>query len=301
VRLFDHPLYTHGLAREARFPRNRYVRIRQGLEEAGAPVRWGIAPQCGRDHLLLAHDPAYVDAFLEERLPRDVVRRIGMRPWLPSIVPRTRAIVGGALSALDAALEEGIAGNLAGGTHHAHYDWGSGYCVFNDLAVVAHEALSRGVERLAVLDLDVHQGDGTATLFAQVPQVRTVSVHCATNFPFTKTLSDLDVPLPRGAGDAAYLHGVDVALADIEAFQPQLVLWQAGVDALAADRLGHLEVSREGMAERNHRVLSAVRGRLNVPLVVFMGGGYAKPLDPTVAAFVDLFQACAQAHGGGFR
>ena len=245
-----------------------------------------------RELLLLAHDADFVDRFLAGDLTDKEEKRIGLTPWTPSMIQRTLVLMGGAVEATEHALSHGgVAGNMAGGTHHAHRAFGSGYCVFNDLAVCARHALEHlGVERVAVVDLDVHQGDGTATILADEPRACTISVHCSTNFPFRKSQSDHDFPVPPGSGDEVYLSTVREALETCTAFKPDLILYQAGVDGLEADALGKLNVSREGMRQRNHLVFEAAR---DVPLVVFMGGGYAKPIDASLDAFFDLFSDAA--------
>ena len=220
-------------------------------------------------------------------------RRIGLRPWLPTIVPRTLRIVGATLAATRDAIATGSgAGNLAGGTHHAHHAAGSGYCIFNDIAVAARVALAEhGLERVLVVDLDVHQGDGTATIFADDPRVFTWSVHCAENFPFRKQRSDLDCPVPEGSGDGPYLEALETHLDRLlDSQRPQLVFFQGGVDPLQTDKLGRLNVSRAGLQRRNARVLSALRERA-VPHVVVMGGGYGAPLSDSIDCHADLFQA----------
>ena len=205
--------------------------------------------------------------------------------------------MGGAISALQSVAEYGgFAGNMAGGTHHAHRDFGSGYCVFNDLAICAKYALQKlDFQRVRVLDFDVHQGDGTATILAQDDSVLTVSVHCGVNFPFRKTQSDHDFVLEKGSGDAAYLNAVASAIEVGLGFDPDLVLYQAGVDGLDSDALGHLKVTRRGMQQRNRQVFDACEGR-GIPCVIFMGGGYSKPIEPTLDAFEDLFLDAARWH-----
>lgn len=241
------------------------------------------------------HDEEYTDAFLTGALPEAAVRRIGLRPWTPSIIPRTLRLIGGSLCALQDVLRGGgIAGNLAGGTHHAFRGEGSGYCIFNDLAICALRALETpAVRRVLILDLDVHQGDGTAALLAGHPDVYTVSFHGEKNFPFCKQQSDLDVAFPDGTGDRVYLEALEDCLVRLELKQFDLVFYQAGVDGLAEDRLGRLRLTRAGLDRRNRMVLDACRGAA-VPVVVFMGGGYADPIDATVAAFADLFDAAAE-------
>lgn len=297
--LYYHALYTDGIDPSARFPRERYRRLRARLErpESRGNVEIREAPEASRASILLAHEPTFVDRFLSGALERKERRRIGLRPWTPLLIPRTLRIVGGALAALDDVTRNGgIAANMAGGTHHAHWDWGSGYCVFNDLAVCARTAVQQlGYRRVLVLDLDVHQGDGTATILAGDAHVRTVSLHCEKNFPFRKSNSDWDIGLPQGTGDEAYHRVLDDVLTDAARYAPDLVLFQAGVDGLEADALGRLTLSREGMSRRNTRVFRMCQTR-GTPCVVFMGGGYSDPIEPTLDAFEDLFSGAAQAH-----
>ena len=188
-----------------RFPAGKYQLLRALIEsEAILPPSMLLpAPPADRADLLRAHSTAYVDAVFEGTLAPDIVRRIGL-PWSPTLVRRSRATVGGAIAAARAALETGLSGQLAGGTHHAHRDFGSGFCVFNDLAVAALTLLEEGVaQRIAILDVDVHQGDGNAAILAPEPRVLVVSLHGAKNFPFRRVASDLDVDLPDGTGDRA--------------------------------------------------------------------------------------------------
>ena len=294
--MWYHPLYTDGIHPEARFPRDRYQRLLDRFETTGASQAMRITqPQpVDTSLLMLAHDADYVDRFLSGELSDKEEKRIGLTPWTPAMIERTLVLMGGAVEATEHAVQTGgFAGNMAGGTHHAHRDFGSGYCVFNDLAVCALHALEHlGVERVAIVDLDVHQGDGTATILADEPRACTISVHCSTNFPFRKSVSDHDLPVPPESGDAVYLNTVREALDLCEAFEPDLILYQAGVDGLEADALGKLNVSREGMRQRNHLVFETAEA-LEVPLVVFMGGGYAKPIDASLDAFYDLFTDAA--------
>jgi acetoin utilization deacetylase AcuC-like enzyme len=205
-------------------------------------------------------------------------------------------IVGGAVEALTHVTRYGgIAGNMAGGTHHSHRSFGSGYCVFNDLAICALLARDKhGYERIAVLDLDVHQGDGTATILRDEKSIITISVHGEKNFPFRKAVSDYDFPLPNGTGDEGYLGAVKESLAIVEAFSPDILLFQAGVDALEFDALGNLEVSKNGMKIRNDLVFSFLDRR--TPCIFFMGGGYSDPIKHTIDAFNDLFEAAAESN-----
>lgn len=294
--LWYHPIYTAGIHPDARFPRDRYELLLKRLRESDTFASMTIkTPEpIAKERLLLAHAVDYVERFLTDELTEKEQKRIGLTPWTPDMIRRTLCLMGGALEATEhAVLSGGFSGNMAGGTHHAHRDFGSGYCVFNDLAVSAlHAVQNLGVKRVAILDLDVHQGDGTATILADEERVRTVSVHCSTNFPFRKSVSDHDFPLPAQAEDALYLETVDKALERCMEFNPELILYQAGVDALAADALGKMNVSRNGMRRRNQRVFEAVQHR-DLPMVIFMGGGYAKPIDATLDAFYDLFADAA--------
>ena len=260
-------------------------------------VRIEAAPQGERSDILLAHDAEYVARFLDGTMGEKEKRRIGLRPWTPLLIPRTLHIVGGALAAVRAVDHSGgFAANMAGGTHHAHRDFGSGYCVFNDLAICALYAKRElGYQRILILDMDVHQGDGTATILAQDDAVLTTSVHCGVNFPFRKCKSDHDFVLETGAGDPEYLAAVSSAIQVGIDFNPDLVLYQAGVDGLASDALGRLNVTRRGMQRRNRAVFEMCESH-RLPCVVFMGGGYSKPIEPTVDAFEDLFLDAARWH-----
>ncbi len=236
--------------------------------------------QISKDSLLLAHDATYVEEFLEQKLSEKEMRRIGLTPWTPKMIERTLCLTGGALEAtIHAVNHGGITGNMAGGTHHAHRDFGSGYCIFNDLAISAMYAIEKlGIKRVAILDLDVHQGDGTATILSNEARTRTISVHCSTNFPFRKSVSDFDLPVEPKAGDELFMEKVREAVELCVDFQPELVLYQAGVDGLEQDHLGKLCVTRKGMQERNQYVFEKML-KNRIPTVIFMGGGYSKPIE----------------------
>ena len=290
--MWYHPLYTDGIHDEARFPKHRYQKLLQRLEQSEQfnQITIQTPEPISRDLLLLAHDATYVDAFLEEKLDEKEMRRIGLTPWTPKMIERTLCLTGGAVEAtIHAAKHGGITGNMAGGTHHAHRDFGSGYCVFNDLAISAIYAIEHlGVKRVAILDLDVHQGDGTATILSNENRTRTISVHCSTNFPFRKSVSDFDLPIEPNSGDVAYMEKVQEAVNLCLEFEPDLVLYQAGVDGLEHDHLGKLNVTREGMRTRNQYVFEEMLNH-RIPTVIFMGGGYSKPIEHTIDAFYDLF------------
>jgi acetoin utilization deacetylase AcuC-like enzyme len=282
-----------------RFPMAKYVALRIALLGEGvlAPDQLVLAAPADPATVALAHDPAYVDAVLRGALDERAQRALGF-PWSEALVARSLASVGGTLAAARDALRDGVAGNLAGGTHHASRDRGSGYCVFNDLAVTACALLAEGaVARVLVFDADVHQGDGTAAIFAGDARVFTCSVHGARNFPFTKPPSDLDVELPDATGDDAYLAAIARALdASLDRARPDLVLYQAGVDPLREDRLGRLSVSRDGLYRRDHLVLDAARRR-GLPIALTLGGGYAEPLALSVAAHVGTYRAARAVFG----
>lgn len=227
------------------------------------------------------HDAGYVRRVVEGSLAPDEVRRIGF-PWSPQLVERSRRSVGGTLHAGRAALEGGVGVNLAGGTHHAFADRGEGFCVFNDVAVSARAMQAEGrIRRAAVVDLDVHQGNGTAAIFRDDPSVLTTSVHGERNYPFRKEPGDLDVELPDGTGDAGYLEAVEQAVGLAMAFHPDLLYYVAGADPFEGDRLGRLSVTREGLARRDAVVLDAC-SRAGVPVVVVMAGGYGRTVGDTV-------------------
>ncbi|MBS0436761.1 MAG: histone deacetylase [Proteobacteria bacterium] len=275
-----------------RFPMPKYRLLRERIE--GEPgIRLREAPPASEGELALAHEPAYISAVFEGTLPAALQREIGF-PWSERMVERSRRSVGATIAAARAALAEGVAANLAGGTHHAQADKGGGYCVFNDVAVAArlmqaewhrrHGSAVPGL-RVAVIDLDVHQGNGTAAIFRDDPTVFTLSLHGAKNFPFRKEASDLDVELPDGCGDAPYLAALDAALAQLWARHgtalPGLVFYLAGADPHENDRLGRLKLTAEGLAERDRRVLAACRER-RIPVALAMAGGYGRDIGVTV-------------------
>ena len=223
-----------------------------------------------------AHDPGYVQAVLTSSLDAKAARRVGF-DMTPAIAARTRASVGGTMLAAERALEAGRAINLAGGSHHADDQGGAGFCVVNDVAVAAFSLLDRGLaQKIAVIDLDVHHGDGTALIFADEPRVFTASLHCKENWPRTKPPSDLDISLRRGTGDACYLKAAEKLVSEtLSQAQPDLVFYNAGVDPHVDDRLGLLDLSDDGLKARDTLVVQACL-EASVPLVGVLGGGYSK-------------------------
>jgi acetoin utilization deacetylase AcuC-like enzyme len=278
-----------------RFPGAKYRLLRDAVTAQGilGPDMLTISPLATRDELILAHAPAYVDAVLDGTLSSEIIRRIGL-PWSPTLARRSRATVGGAVAAARSALDTGLSGQLAGGTHHAHRDFGSGFCVFNDLAVAALLLLAeRRVDRIAILDVDVHQGDGNAAILGADQRTLVVSLHGARNFPFRRVPSHIDVELPDGMEDRAYLEALADVLPRIEAFRPDLLLYLSGVDPLACDRLGRLSLTHDGLSERDRLVLELCRRRA-VPVSIAIGGGYADPIAATVEAYANTFRVARE-------
>lgn len=287
--------YTVPLPPGHRFPMEKYRMLREALLERGtvAPDELHEAQPVDRRTLLAAHTPAYVDAFCDGTIDARAVRRIGL-PWSPEFVRRSLASVGGTLAAARASLDEGIAGNLAGGTHHAFADHGEGFCVFNDIAVAALTLLAEGeVDRVTVIDLDVHQGNGTAAILGSDPRVFTLSLHGGNNYPFHKVPSSLDVPLGDGMEDAEYLTLLADAIPVALAGDPDLIFYQGGVDPLAADTLGRLAMTHEGLERRDRMILTAARNR-SIPVVLTLGGGYARPISETVSAHVGTYRVARE-------
>ncbi|RZS56621.1 histone deacetylase [Sphaerotilus mobilis] len=274
-----------------RFPMRKYRDLHDALAVALPQARFVEAPSASPGELALAHTPSYVDAVLHGHLSAAQQREIGF-PWSPQMAERSRRSVGATIAAARAALHEGVSANLAGGTHHASTDAGSGFCVFNDVAVAARLMQAewhrhhRRLLRVAVIDLDVHQGNGTAAILADDPTVWTLSLHGQHNFPFRKVASDDDVALPDGCGDADYLAALDAALDRLWTAHadglPGLAFYNAGADVHEGDRLGRLKLTADGVAERDRRVYAALRQR-GIPVAICMGGGYGIDLAQTVA------------------
>jgi acetoin utilization deacetylase AcuC-like enzyme len=275
-----------------RFPMTKYRLLRDAVSQTLPAVRVTEAPPASDGELALVHTPSYVTAVTDGLLSAAEQREIGF-PWSQHMAERARRSVGATIAAARAALQgEGVAANLAGGTHHAYAHQGSGYCVFNDVAVAARlmqaewHRQHRRLLRIIVIDLDVHQGNGTAAIFRDDPTVFTLSLHGAKNFPHRKETSDLDVELPDGCADEAYLAALDAALAQAWACHvdgpPGLAFYLAGADPHENDRLGRLKLTEAGLAERDRRVFDALAAR-GIPVAVSMAGGYGRELATTVA------------------
>jgi acetoin utilization deacetylase AcuC-like enzyme len=295
MKAFYSDTFVLPLPEQHRFPMAKYRLLRERLVEEGIlavddlqvpdPVAW--------EDLRLVHDGAYVDAVAAGTLPADAQRRIGF-PWSAMMVERSRRSVGATLAAARevvcgpragaaAARSTQVAANLAGGTHHAFRDRGEGYCVFNDVAVAAAVLRRDGViRRAAVVDCDVHQGNGTAAIFQGDPSVFTFSLHGAKNFPFRKEVSDLDITFEDGAGDEEYLTALRAHLPGVlDGQRPDLVFYLAGADPYEGDRLGRLKLTIDGLRARDRAVFDACRDR-DLPVVVAMSGGYAPDVDAIV-------------------
>lgn len=287
LQLFCTDQYEFPLPAGHRFPLSKYRKLRERLvREPG--FEFVKAPQAALTDIDSAHDMEYVRAFVAGGLPEQAMRRIGF-PWSEALVCRTLASVGGTLAAGRRALSDRIAGCLAGGTHHAFRSEGAGFCVFNDIAVAVCTLRLEGfIWRVAVIDLDVHQGDGTAKIFESDDTVLTLSMHGRNNFPFRKQRSRIDVELEDGTNDARYLALLDSVLPRVFAFAPDCVFYQSGVDALVSDRLGRLAMTQDGLCQRDQLVLAACR-RASVPCVITLGGGYSEPIQLTVEAHANTF------------
>lgn len=276
--LVYHDDYSPPFPAGHRFPMEKFRLLRDHLVDSGLTTDAALQRPdiCPPEVLALAHCPAYIERFLAGELTAQEQRRLGL-PWSEALARRTVRAVGGSLLAAQLALEHGIACHLAGGTHHAHFDHASGFCIFNDLAVVALHLLESGqAGRVLIYDCDVHQGDGTARILENVPDAITVSLHCEKNFPARKASSDWDIGLPIGMGDADYLKMVNDSLDYLLAlYQPDIVLYDAGVDVHRADALGYLQLTDAGIAARDEAVLRHCLER-EIAVVGLIGGGYDK-------------------------
>lgn len=296
MRAFYCDHFVLPLPPEHRFPMAKYRLLRERVLAEGivAPDRL-IEPAAAEwTDLALVHTQAYLDGVATGTLPREIQRRIGF-PWSEAMVERARRSVGGTIAASRVALEDGVAANLAGGTHHSFSDRGEGYCVFNDVAVAARVLMRDGaIRRALVVDLDVHQGNGTAAIFQDEPAVFTFSMHGASNFPFRKEVSDLDVALSDGAGDDEYLALLAQHLpAIVEAQRADLVFYVAGADPYEGDRLGRLKLTMDGLRARDALVFDTC-GAAGLPVALSMAGGYAADVEATVAIHAGTIREAAR-------
>ena len=292
-------IYTFPISPTHRFPAGKYAKTRELLlaDQIISPDQLIQSTPIDPALIRSAHDSNYVHAFLNGTLDDRSIRRIGL-PWSPEYAMRVRATLGGTLAAAEAALACGVAGNLAGGTHHAMADRGEGFCVFNDIAVAARVMLERGmVERVGVIDLDVHQGNGTAAILGDDPRVHILDLYARSNYPYRKVPATLDIPLDDGMRDDEYLALLDHALDSFFAKRHDIIFYQAGVDLLEADRLGRLSLSADGVMERDRMVLARAAS-LDVPIVLTLGGGYAKPIEISVAAYAGTYRVAMEVGWG---
>lgn len=288
-----------------RFPMEKYRLLRERVASELPDITLEEPPAASDRELLRIHKPSYVQRLVAGALSQAEQKIIGF-PWSSAMVERSRRSAGATLAACRAAVSaRSIAINLAGGTHHAYPDRGEGFCCFNDAAVAAKAMQAEGLARkVLILDLDVHQGNGTAVCFQNDPSVFTASIHGENNYPFQKEASDLDRSLPNGTSDTDYLECLDNVLFEIsQRFAPELMIYLAGADPLASDRLGRLSLSHEGLRARDQRVLAFAQAH-SLPTAVTMAGGYAQPISDTVDAHFNTVALCYQAfcaRAGGMR
>ena len=282
-----------------RFPMGKYRMLRDRLADELPTARLMPAQPASDGELALAHSPAYIQAITDGSIDPKLMREIGF-PWSLAMAERARRSVGATIAACRAAVKEGVAANIAGGTHHSDRDKGGGFCVFNDAAVATRLMQAEGsrMQRrplpVAIIDLDVHQGNGTASIFRNDASVFTLSLHGQKNFPFRKEVSDLDVDLPDGCGDADYLHALEGALDELERrFTPQLVIYLAGADPHEGDRLGRLKLTWDGLEARDRRVFDWAWQR-GLPLAFAMAGGYGLRIEDTVQAQINTFRVATE-------
>jgi acetoin utilization deacetylase AcuC-like enzyme len=296
MKVYYSDRFTLPLPEGHRFPIQKYTLLRQRVISDGVISNGDalVPAPATLDQLRLVHSREYVRRVVQGELTEKEIRRMGF-PWSPGLVERSRRSVGGTIAACRSALADGVSANLAGGTHHAFRDRGEGYCVFNDCAVAARAMQAeKRVQKVLILDCDVHQGNGTAAIFADDPSVFTFSIHGAKNYPFRKELSDLDIALPDGCQDEQYLealqYGIERSLALAKA---DLAIYLAGADPFIDDRLGRLALSKSGLAERDRLVYSKC-AHAGIPIAVTMSGGYARQIDDTVDIHYKTIQLASQ-------
>jgi acetoin utilization deacetylase AcuC-like enzyme len=296
VRAYYSDHFVLPLPEGHKFPMAKYALLRERIVTEGiiAPSELCQAPAASWDDLRLVHTEQYVNDIVSGALHRDAQRRIGF-PWSEAMVERAHRSVGATLAAAETALEDGVSANLAGGTHHAFADRGEGYCVFNDVAVTTR-VLQREhhARRVAVIDLDVHQGNGTAAIFKDESSVFTFSMHGEKNFPFKKEESDLDIALPDGTRDDEYLAALDRGLTEtLNRHHPDFVFYLAGADPYEGDRLGRMKLTIDGLQQRDEMVFERCR-RLGLPMAVAMSGGYAPDVDAIVTIHTNTIRVASR-------
>ena len=298
VKVFYSDHYTLPLPDGHRFPGTKYRLLRDYLIENKIIQQSQLfeSPLASEDLLTLAHDRNYVRAMLTGEVDIQIIKRIGF-PWSHGLYLRSCATVGGAVSAALSALDNRVSGNLAGGTHHAHYDRGEGYCVFNDIAVAARHLIQLGhVRRVAIIDLDVHQGNGNSSILRDDPEIFIFSMHGEKNYPFKKVPSHLDIALPDGTGDEDFLDALARGMLEIENFAPDFIFYQTGVDPLKEDKLGRMNLTFDGLSKRDECVLKFAADR-GIPISLALGGGYADPIELSVMAYANTYRVVQKIFG----
>jgi len=299
MRAFYSDRYVIALPEHHQFPIIKYSMIRQWLDREGTLASSHITEPkpAERDEILLVHTQDYYDRLVAGQLSAREIRRLGL-PWSEALVGRSRLSVAGTLAAARAALGDGVAANLGGGTHHAFADHGEGFCVLNDIAVAIRVLRAESlIRRAAIIDLDVHQGNGTAAIFRDDPEVFTLSLHGEKNYPLVKQQSTVDVALADGTGDEEYLSMLSLHLTTVlDRFRPDVVFYQSGVDPFFDDRLGRLSLTHDGLKQRDLMVFTECRARA-VPCAITLGGGYARNVADTVEAHCNTMRAARDAFG----
>src|SRR5260221_1449498 len=298
MALFHSDVYTLPLPAQHRFPMAKYGRLLQRLVEsdAFAEDEFRVPPEASDAEITRAHCPRYVERVVAGALDAKEMKAMGF-PWSERMVLRSRQSSGATLAAAREALTRGWSANLAGGTHHAFRDRGEGFCVFNDAAITARALqVEAGLQRIAIVDCDVHQGNGTASIFRGDEAVFTFSMHGARNFPFAKEASDLDIELADGTGDDEYLWHLERGLDEtLERSRPQLAIYLAGADPYEDDRLGRLALTQRGLARRDEHVLGSLHAR-GIPVAIAMAGGYARDIEDSVAIHANTLCAARRIH-----
>ncbi len=291
MQIFYSDHYTLPLPGDHRFPMSKYKLLRNYLLDHQIVQASELfeSPMATEEMLTLAHTPDYVAAVKNGSVDIKIIKRIGF-PWSKELFIRSSVTVGGALEATKSALKNGISGNLAGGTHHAHADRGEGYCVFNDIAVATRYLKKCGLaKRIAIIDLDVHQGNGNSSILFNDDGVFIFSMHGEKNYPFIKIPSHLDIALPDGVSDEVFLENLMLGLKKIKEFNPDYIFYQTGVDPLKEDSLGKMNLTFEGLIERDRLVLTYARDN-QIPISLALGGGYAQPIELTVEAYANTYR-----------
>lgn len=296
VYFSDH--YTLPLPEEHRFPMSKYRMLRDYLILNNIITEQQLheSPLATEDLLQLAHTDHYITAMKTGDVDLQIIKRIGF-PWSFELYQRSCATVGGALQSAKSALKNQIAGNLAGGTHHAHADRGEGYCVFNDIAVAARYLIKNNLtEKIAIIDLDVHQGNGNSSILKNDPEIFIFSMHGEKNYPFVKVPSHLDIALPTGADDDLFLANLKIGLDEVKKFNPTFIFYQMGVDPLKEDKLGLMNLTFEGLKKRDEMVLSYAKDH-QIPISLALGGGYAVPIELSVEAYANTYRVAKKIFG----